>query len=62
VATDLSTPVFGHLRAGVQASLSKTALLIDAYGPHRTIYLTGIDAKWQGREGFPRPGGSGLLS
>ena len=22
------------------------------YGPHRTIYLTGIDAKWQGREGF----------
>jgi len=26
---------------------------------HRTIYLTGIDAKWQGREGF-RAGGSGL--
>jgi hypothetical protein len=25
------------------------------YGPHRTIHLagqTGIDAKWQGREGF----------
>jgi hypothetical protein len=22
------------------------------YGPHRSIYLTGTDAKWQGREGF----------
>src|SRR5262249_59763842 len=29
----LSTPVFGHLRAGVQASLFKTALLIDGLEP-----------------------------
>jgi len=33
-----------------------------ARGPavgYGTIYLTGIDAKWQGRRGLPRAGGSG---
>jgi hypothetical protein len=25
---------------------------VAGYGPHRTIYLAGIDAKWQGRQGF----------
>src|SRR6516162_6851661 len=50
-------------RKGAREKLQKSRcgpVAAVGYGPHRTIYLAGVDAKWQGREGFPRAGGSGL--
>jgi hypothetical protein len=58
--TDLSAPVFGHLRAGVQASLFKTAQLIDGLDPpgrtgaHRLRFTGCAGAK--ARRSLTQPG------
>jgi hypothetical protein len=42
-----------YLRSAICATRSKGPRgPAVGYGPHRTIYLSGIDAQWQGREGF----------
>src|SRR5262249_51059017 len=39
-------------RSAICATRSKAPGPAVGYGPHRTIYLTGIECQWQGREGF----------